>query len=65
MEKKKYVWIQLKVDEEFKGLVQALAKREERSMTQAIKVAVKDYVKRLEQPLKIEITPRHRKLPIK
>lgn len=60
MEKKSYVYIQLKVDEEFKELVRALAKHEVRSMTQAIKVAVKDYVKRLETPLKVSITPRKR-----
>ena len=60
MESKKYVWIQLKVDEEFKALVRELAKQEERSMTQVIKVAVKDYVKRLETPHKVSITPRKR-----
>jgi len=57
--------IKIRVDEEFKILVQELADREYSTMTYIIKKAVRDYSNKVKQPLKRTITPRHRNQPIK
>jgi len=52
--------IKMRVDEEFKNLVQELAEREYSTMTYIIKKAVREYSNKVNQPLKREVTPRKR-----
>lgn len=66
MEQKKWVFLQMKVDREFKDLVQQLATDEYTSMSYIIKKAVMEYAKsKGASKFKIAIKPRHRNVPSK